>query len=58
VARLADEDRVVELARMMGGSAAGPQAKAGARELLAAAAAPPAAEARAKGESARGRKRK
>ena len=60
VARLAGEDRVTELARMMGGSSAGPQAKAGARELLAAAAAAaaPAPEAKAKGESARGRKRK
>lgn len=58
VSRLSAEDRVAELARMMGGSSAGPQAKAGARELLAAAAAPPVSEPGAKGESARGRKRK
>ena len=37
VARLSGEDRVAELARMMGGGTAGPQAKAGARELLTAA---------------------
>jgi len=56
VARLSADDRVSELARMMGGSSAGPQARAGARELLAAATAP--TSIKAKGESAPGRKRK
>ncbi|HXG89100.1 MAG TPA: DNA repair protein RecN [Vicinamibacterales bacterium] len=53
VTRLDVEDRVEEVARMMGGTDAGAQARASARELLAA--------AKAKGESespATGRKRK
>jgi DNA repair protein RecN (Recombination protein N) len=65
VARLSDEERVGELARMMGGSSAGPQARAGARELLAAGfagltcrATDGFGPAEAKGESGRGRKRK
>jgi DNA repair ATPase RecN len=50
VARLDEETRVAEIARMMGGADAGAQAQASARELLAA--------ARAKGESPARRKRK
>jgi DNA repair protein RecN (Recombination protein N) len=57
VARLSADERVDEIARMMGGSSAGPQARAGAKELLAAAQAEESGT-RAKGESARGRKRK
>ena len=51
VVRLSGEDRVDELARMMGGGTAGPQARAGARELLAAAQA--AAGGQRKGERRR-----
>jgi DNA repair protein RecN (Recombination protein N) len=55
VSRLDDEARVEEIARMIGGARVGPQARASARELLAAAH-PPGAEA--KGETRRERKRK
>jgi DNA repair protein RecN (Recombination protein N) len=44
VARLADDDRVSEIARMMGGAAAGEKAQESARELLT------ASRAKAKGE--------
>ena len=60
VTRLEGEERVAEIARMMGGGGAGEKAMASARELLDAAApraATPAREAKAKGESER-RKRK
>jgi DNA repair protein RecN (Recombination protein N) len=50
VRRLADDGRVDELARMMGGANAGEQARRSARELLTA--------AKAKGESGERRKRK
>ena len=58
VRRLATDERVEELARMMGGASAGTQARAGARELLDAAQAKGESESRtkAKGESPRGRK--
>ena len=49
VARLAAEDRVSEIARMMGGTAAGEKAQESARELLAASA------AKAKGERRKSR---
>jgi DNA repair protein RecN (Recombination protein N) len=55
VTRLADYERVGEIARMMGGSTAGPQARAGAAELLDAAR---RETAEAKGENAKRRKRK
>lgn len=58
VRRLDEESRVEELARMIGGRDAGVQARAGARELLATARATGEAGAKAKGESAAGRKRK
>lgn len=51
VTRLTEEDRVPELARMMGGSAAGVKALESARELLDAAKAKGEAGAKAKGES-------
>jgi DNA repair protein RecN (Recombination protein N) len=50
VARLEGEDRIREIARMMGGTAAGEQAMAGARELLAGAEAKGKQQAKAKGE--------
>lgn len=51
VTRLTAEDRVPEIARMMGGSAAGVKALESARELLDSAQAKGEAEAKAKGES-------
>ena len=53
VTRLSAEARVAELARMMGGAAAGVKALESARELLDAAQAKGEAEAKAKGESPR-----
>jgi len=58
VTRLTAEDRVPELARMMGGSAAGAKALESARELLEAAQAKGEPEAKAKGESPRRAKAK
>jgi DNA repair protein RecN (Recombination protein N) len=58
VTRLADEERVSELARMMGGSAAGVKAMESARELLGASQAKGEARAKAKGESPRRAKAK
>jgi DNA repair protein RecN (Recombination protein N) len=58
VSRLADEDRVPEIARMMGGTAAGVKALESARELLDTAKAKGEAEAKAKGESPRRAKAK
>jgi DNA repair protein RecN (Recombination protein N) len=58
VTRLTNEDRVPELARMMGGSAAGVKALESARELLEMAQAKGEAEAKAKGESPRRAKAK
>lgn len=58
VSRLTDEDRVSELARMMGGAAAGVKALESARELLAASQAKGEAGAKAKGESPRRAKAK
>jgi DNA repair protein RecN (Recombination protein N) len=51
VSRLEGEGRVAEIARMMGGTAAGEQAMAGARELLAGTEAKAKHRAKAKGES-------
>lgn len=58
VTRLTAEDRVPEIARMMGGSAAGVKALESARELLGTAEAKGEAEAKAKGESPRRAKAK
>ena len=58
VTRLTAEDRVPEIARMMGGAAAGVKALESARELLDAAQAKGEAEAKAKGESRRRAKAK
>ncbi|MGE3277168.1 MAG: DNA repair protein RecN [Vicinamibacterales bacterium] len=58
VTRLGEDERVEELARMIGGADAGPQARAGARELLEGAKAKVRPGAKAKGESPSGRKRK
>lgn len=58
VRRLDEESRVEELARMISGRDAGDQARAGARELLAAARKPAQSGAKAKGESPDRRKRK
>jgi DNA repair protein RecN (Recombination protein N) len=58
VTRLASEDRVDEIARMMGGAAAGEKARASARELLTAAGAKGEHRAKAKGESPRRAKAK
>jgi len=58
VTRLTDEDRVPEIARMMGGSAAGVKALESARELLETAQAKGEAEAKAKGERPRRAKAK
>ena len=58
VTRLADEDRAGELARMIGGSAAGVKALESARELLDAAQAKGETWAKAKGESPRRAKAK
>ncbi len=57
VARLQDEERVEELARMLAGAAVGESSRATARELLSASQVRDGS-ARAKGESAGGRKRK
>jgi DNA repair protein RecN (Recombination protein N) len=51
VARLTDVDRVAELARMMGGAAAGVKAQESARELLETSRAKGETGAKAKGES-------
>jgi DNA repair protein RecN (Recombination protein N) len=56
VTRLGPEDRVAELARMLGGDETGAQARANARELLAAAEAKAKARPAAKGESVRRRR--
>lgn len=58
VTRLGDEDRVAEVARMMGGSAAGIKALESARELLGTSQAKGEAGAKAKGESPRRAKAK
>ena len=58
VTRLTDEDRVAEVARMMGGSAAGVKALESARELLATSQAKGETGAKAKGESPRRAKAK
>jgi DNA repair protein RecN (Recombination protein N) len=58
VTRLTAEDRVPEIARMMGGSAAGVKVLESARELLDTAKAKGEAEAKAKGESPRRAKAK
>jgi len=58
VTRLTGEHRVPEIARMMGGSAAGVKALESARELIDAAQAKGEAEAKAKGESPRRAKAK
>ncbi len=58
VTRLTDEDRVTEVARMMGGTAAGVKALESARELLITSRAKGEAEAKAKGESHRRAKAK
>lgn len=56
VNKLTANERVDELARMMGGADAGVQARAGAKELLDAAKAKGESGTKAKGESPRGRK--
>ena len=58
VTRLTDEDRVTEVARMMGGAAAGMKALESARELLGASQAKGEVTAKAKGESPRRAKAK
>ena len=58
VTRLTDDDRVAEVARMMGGSAAGVKALDSARELLGTSQAKGESEAKAKGESPRRTKAK
>ncbi len=58
VTRLTDDDRVAEVARMMGGAAAGVKALESARELLANSRAKGEAQAKAKGESPRRAKAK
>jgi DNA repair protein RecN (Recombination protein N) len=58
VNKLSADERIDELARMMGGADAGAHARAGAEELLAAAQAKGESRAKAKGESRRGRKQK
>jgi len=58
VNKLSADERVSELARMMGGATAGAHARAGAQELLEAAQAKGEDRAKAKGESPRGRKQK
>jgi len=58
VGKLAQSERVDELARMMGGADAGERARSGAQELLDAAGAKGENRAKAKGESSRERKRK
>jgi DNA repair protein RecN (Recombination protein N) len=58
VTRLSGEARIDELARMMGGANAGLQARASAREILDGAGRVPLVNAKAKGESQAGRKRK
>ena len=58
VTRLTDEDRVTEVARMMGGAAAGMKALESARELLGASQAKGEVMAKAKGESPRRAKAK
>jgi DNA repair protein RecN (Recombination protein N) len=56
VARLQDEERIEELARMLAGAAVGESSRATARELLSASQVRD--RVRAKGETAGGRKRK
>jgi len=58
VTRLTDDDRVAEVARMMGGTAAGVKALESARELLGMSQAKGEVEAKAKGESQRRAKAK
>jgi DNA repair protein RecN (Recombination protein N) len=58
VRRLDTEERIGEIARMMGGDAVGAQARASARELLASSQAKGEPKAKAKGESGAERKRK
>ncbi len=58
VTRLGERERVDEIARMIGGAVVGQQARASARELLAAAQAAGASPPKAKGESPPGRKRR
>ena len=58
VARLAGDERAAEIARMMGGTAAGAQALAGARELIAQSEAKAKTGAKAKGERRPGAKAK
>ncbi len=58
VRRLSDDSRIGELARMLGGGVAGPQAYASARELLHATIRSDQTPNRAKGETPSGRKRK
>jgi DNA repair protein RecN (Recombination protein N) len=58
VTRLDQDARVAEIARMIGGAAAGAHALASARELLGAAQAKGERSAKAKGETGSGRKRK
>jgi DNA repair protein RecN (Recombination protein N) len=57
VQQLSRAERVEELARMMGGADAGDKARSGAQELLDAAQAKGESQAKAKGESPKGRKR-
>lgn len=57
VLKLSRAERVEELARMMGGADAGDRARSGAQELLDAAQAKGENQAKAKGESPKGRKR-
>lgn len=57
VQQLSPAERVEELARMMGGADAGDRARSGAQELLDAAQAKGESQAKAKGESPKGRKR-
>jgi DNA repair protein RecN (Recombination protein N) len=58
VTRLSEGERVEELARMAGGAEAGTHALASARELLQSSQATREAQAKAKGETGAGRKRK
>ncbi len=51
VAKVVGEERVAEIARMMGGAAAGPESLAGAKELLARSEAKGESRPKAKGES-------
>ena len=58
VTRLEPDQRIGEIARLIGGEAAGAQARASAEELLAATGAKGEPRAKAKGETVAGRKRK